>query len=44
MIYFETRTAARNFKSAAKNAAKYHVVDNGSSADTKRRWAVRIEK
>lgn len=44
MMYFETRTAARNFKSSAKNSAKYHVVDNGSSAAAKRRWAVRIEK
>lgn len=38
MIYFKTRSQARNF--AKKNPAKYKVVDLGTSSD--HRWGVKV--
>jgi len=40
MLYFKTRTEARNF--ANKSNHNHKVVDNGSSSEVNRRWAVKV--
>lgn len=38
MLYFKTRTEARNFA----NKSNHKVIDNGSSSEVNRRWAVKV--